>query len=176
MSNNVLTSLSLLLFSLCDEFCLNCNVPVLIFLHYWLCFTNPRVYIMHSTVFWSILWNGLALMHEKLGSTQAYPEQGACDVAYNLYLSTNAAEVRQFVAWTDSPIIGNINCSWPRLMFVALCPSYVYENQPYSQLRVLECACSLVHTGQFPWEERALLVLVVVYSWIQRYWCFSKAR
>lgn len=68
MSNNVLTSLSLLLFSLCDEFCLNCNVPVLIFLHYWLCFTNPRVYIMHSTVFWSILWNGLSLMHEKLGA------------------------------------------------------------------------------------------------------------
>lgn len=162
---------------------LELNLPLHMFLHYWLCFMRPHVYTMHSTVFWSILWTGVILMHEKFASTRAHLEQGACDVAYNLYLSTNAAEVWQFIAWNESPIIGDVNCSWPRVMLfascmllVTLCPSYVSANKPYSQQQVLECACSQVHIGQFPWEDRASLVLVVGYFWIQRYWCFSKAR
>lgn len=102
-------------------------------------------------------------------------------IAYHFYLSTNAAEVWPFVAWTElstMPI-----WSRPRaemfascVLLVATCPSYVSMNKPYLQREVLECACSLVHRRQFPWEDRALLVLVVRHFWTQRYWCFRKAR
>lgn len=126
--------------------------------------TSPHMYIIHSTVFWSTLQAGVVLMCAKL-STWAHLEQGACDVSgiwdYTLLTSLSRAGVWQLLAWTDSPVIGNAKLATcdvaSCMLLVAVCPSYV--NRPYSQWR--EYACSLVCSRQFPWENRALLVLVV---------------